>query len=243
MHTFKLFFCFIVGLIFANDVLSTDQALFPDNQLFETVEFTQALPIITCDSNTFQFSNVLEGQIIKHIFSIKNSGDTILRIYNVKTGCGCSSATYDKEIPPGQSGSLTLKIDTEGYGGKTYKEVVHIISNDPNAPDFKLTASGPVDSLANVSPKNVCFKGKCTALHETMVKIEPNDHYSFDIVGVDLGKLKDKIECTLTRDESAYLLSVRNRLKCPGRYWGKIVLNTDHQKKKQLDLWVSANLK
>jgi len=243
MNIFKLFFCVFVGLIFADEVQSTEPPLFPDNQLFETGEFTQAVPIITCDAVDFQFSRVLEGQVITHTFNIQNTGDTLLHILDVKTGCGCSSATYDVEIPPGQSGSITLNIDTDGYGGKLYKEVVHILSNDPNTPDFKLTASGPVDSLARVFPKSVCFKGKCTVLHETMVKIEPNEHYSFDILGFDLGTLKDKIECTLTRDESAYLLSVRNRLKCPGRYWGKIVLNTDHQKKKQLDLWVSANLK
>jgi len=243
MNVFKTIFCIIIGLIFANVVHSSDQLLFPDNQLFEAGEFTKTLPIITCDADTFHFSKVLEGNIITHTYVIKNRGDAILQILKVKTGCGCSTVHYDAEIPPGKSGDLTLKIDTDGYGGKLYKDVIHVISNDPNTPDFKLTASGPVDSLATVSPKGVSFKGKCSAIHEATVTIEPNAKYSFEITGFNLGKLKDKVVCNLIRKESAYLLSVRNQMKTPGRYWGKIVLNTDHQKKKQLDLWVSATLK
>jgi hypothetical protein len=243
MNVFKIFVYLIIGLIFAAFVYSSDQLLFPDNNLFETGEFTRALPIIKCDAENFQFSRVLEGHIITHTYVIKNTGDAILKILNVKTGCGCSSATYDTEIRPGQTGNLTLKIDTNGYGGKQYRDVIHIISNDPNTPDFILSASGPVETLATVSPKGVSFKGKCTALHEAMIKIEPNRNYAFEITGFDLGQLKDKVVCNLIKQESAYLLSVRNQMQTPGRYWGKIVLNTNCQNSKQLNLWVSANLK
>jgi hypothetical protein len=243
MNGYRIIVYVIIGLIFATVVYSSDQFLFPDNHLFDTGEFTKALPRITCDAKNFEFSRVLEGQIVTHTFVINNTGDAILQISNVKTGCGCSSASYDDEILPGQSGNLTLKIDTNGYGGKQYKDEIHIISNDPNTPDYIVSASGPVEELATVSPKGVSFKGKCTALHEAMVKIEPNRNYAFEITGFDLGKLKDKIVCNLIKQDSAYLLSVRNQLQTPGRYWGKVVLKTDCQNSKQLDLWVSANLK
>jgi len=243
MNSFKFFIYLTIGLLFAGFVHATDHPLFPDNQLFETGEFTKALPQITCDADNFCFSQVLEGIIVTHTYTIKNSGDAILQILKVKTGCGCSSVTYDDEILPGKSGNITLRIDTNGYGGKHYNEVIHIITNDPNTPDFKLTASGPVDALATVSPKGVSFKGKCTSLHEAMVTIAPNKNYSFEITGINLGNLKDKVSCTLTKKESAYLLSVQNQMKTQGRYWGKIKLNTDHQTIKQIDLWVSANLK
>jgi hypothetical protein len=243
MNAFKSIVHFMIGLIFATVVYSSDQSLFPDNHLFDTGEFTKALPIITCDAENFQFSKVLEGKVITHTFVIKNTGDTILKILNVKTGCGCSSASYDDEIQPGQAGNLTLKIDTNGYGGKQYKDEIHIISNDPNTPDFILSASGPVDELATLTPKGVSFKGKCTASLEAVVTIKPNRSYPFEITGFDLGKLKDKVVCHLVKQESAYLLSVRNLMQTPGRYWGKIVLNTDCQNSKPIDLWVSANLK
>jgi len=243
MNACYRFFYIFFGLIFAVASHAADPPLFPNNQLFDNGEFTRALPIITCDANVFQFSRVLEGHVITHTFVIKNNGDAILQILEVKTGCGCSTASYDAEIPPGKSGNLTLKIDTEGYGGKQYKDVIHIISNDPNTPDFELKARGQVDSLATVSPKGVSFKGKCSSLHETMVTIEPNQNYPFEITGFDLGKLKDKVICTLIKQDRSYLLSVQNQMKKPGRYWGKIVLNTDHEKSKHLDLWVSATLK
>jgi len=243
MKTFKRFLGITLGLIFANIVHSSDQFLFPDNQFFDTGEYTKAVPIISCDTPAFHFSKVLEGHIIKHSYQIKNTGDAILYIIKVKTGCGCSTVSYAEEIHPGQTGDLVLKIDTDGYGGKLYKDVVHVMSNDPNTPDFELTASGPVEALASVSPKGVRFMGKSTDLHETIVRIEPNSNYSFQITGVELGKLKKKVSCTLAKQESVYVLTVRNQMKTPGRYWGKIVLNTDHQKKKQFDLWISANLK
>jgi hypothetical protein len=243
MNSFKVFLYITIGLIFASFVHSTDPPLFPNNQLFETGEFTQALPQITCDVDDFRFSQVLEGIIVTHTYKVKNSGDALLQILKVKTGCGCSTVSYDNEILPGKSGNITLRINTDGYGGKQYNEIIHVMTNDPNTPDFKLTASGPVASLAIFSPKGVSFKGKCTSLHEALVTITPNNDYSFEITGINLGNLKDKIACTLTKKESAYVLSVLNQMKTPGRYWGKIILNTDHQTKKQLDLWVSANLK
>ncbi|ETR74132.1 MAG: hypothetical protein OMM_00439 [Candidatus Magnetoglobus multicellularis str. Araruama] len=213
---------------------ATEPPLFPDTSLFESGEFTKALPIIACDAGVFQFSQVLEGTIVKHTFEIQNRGDAILQILKVKTGCGCSTASYDNEILPGKTGKITLNIDTNGYGGKLYTDIIHVISNDSSTPDFILKASGPVDILATVTPKGISFKGKCSDSHEAIVTIEPNPKYRCEITGFDLAELKGKITCNLKKQNQMYLLTVRNQIKTPGRYWGKIVLNTNNEKHKNL---------
>jgi len=241
-HKISLFILSI-GILFAVNIQANESLLFPDTSLFETEELTPAMPMIVCDNPLFQFPRKVEGTIVTHTFNIKNDGDAVLTILNVKAGCGCSTTHYDNAILPGKTGVIVLKIDTDGYGGKTYTDIIHVISNDPNTPDLELKAVGPIDSLATVSPKGVSFKGKCSDTHETIVTITPNQDYEFEITGFDLGKLKGKIDCVLKNHSKYYQLVVRNQMKTPGKYWGKIVLNTNHQQKKHFDVWVSAMLK
>ena len=220
-----------------------DSFLFPDTPFLQNGEYTPAVPVIACESPVFNFSRVIDGTIINHTFEIKNEGDTLLRILKVKTGCGCSTASYDSEIPAGKTGKIDLKIDTNGYGGTIYEDEILLETNDPNTPVFKLKSKGPVDSLATITPKGVTFRGKANKKYQKIVTIKPNSDYSFKIIGVDTGNLKDKVKCNLKFQQNSYELIVQNQMQEPGRYWGKIILQTDHPKQKKLDLWISATLK
>ena len=234
-------FLFVLILPFLSH--ADDLSLFPDTPFLQTGEFTPAVPVISCDSPVFQFSRVIDGTIIHHTFSIKNEGDALLKILKVKTGCGCSTASFDSEISAGKTGNIVLKIDTGGYGGTTYEDEILLETNDPHTPVFKLKSKGPVDSLAMITPKGVSFKGKSSEEHKKVVSIKPNENYNFKITSIDLGKLKDKVKCKLETQKGGYQLFVQNQMEKPGRYWGKLILHTDHPKQKKLNLWVSATLK
>ncbi len=243
----KRLHCFFSGITFAlmfcASSFAEDTFFFQQSPLLQSDEFTPVVPVIGCDSPIFQFSRVIDGTLIEHTFYIKNDGDALLKILKVKTGCGCSTANFDTDIEPGKTGAIALKIDTGGYGGTIYEDEIILETNDPHTPVFKLKAKGPVDSLATLTPKGVSFKGKYSDIHKTIVSIEPNADYRFQITGIDQEKLKDKIKCTLEKQNDTYQLTILNLMKTPGRYWGKIILQTDHPKQKNIDLWISAALK
>jgi len=240
----RIFFTvFCLVFVFQHNAFSDDIPLFQQDPFIQTDEFTPALPVIGCDSPVFQFNHVIDGTVINHIFYMKNEGDHFLKIDKVKTGCGCSTVDFDTNIAPGKTGKIELKIDTDGYGGTIYEDEIIVESNDPNTPIFKLKAIGPVDSLAEIKPKGVSFKGNVNSTHKATVLIIPNADYRFNITGIDQGKLKDKIKCILDKQQNSWQLTVLNVKTTPGRYWGKIKLLTDHSQKKSIDLWVSAALK
>ena len=66
---------------------------------------------------TWDFGNITQGETVTHTFYFKNTGTQNLLIKNVETGCGCTTADYDKApVRPGKEGKIelpsTLKADT-----------------------------------------------------------------------------------------------------------------------------------
>lgn len=52
-------------------------------------------------------------------------------IKNVETGCGCTTADYDKApVRPGKEGKIEIAFNSEGRYGKQYKEI-RIFANIP----------------------------------------------------------------------------------------------------------------
>ncbi len=45
---------------------------------------------------TWDFGNITQGETVTHTFYFKNTGTQNLLIKNVETGCGCTTADYDK---------------------------------------------------------------------------------------------------------------------------------------------------
>lgn len=65
-------------------------------------------------------------------FTIKNTGDIPLTIYNVKTSCGCTNAKWSKRpIKPGKSSEISIEF-SDKYPGRFHKTVTVIGNlNDP----------------------------------------------------------------------------------------------------------------
>ena len=56
---------------------------------------------------TWDFGNITQGETVTHTFYFKNTGTQNLLIKNVETGCGCTTADYDKApVRPGKEGKI-----------------------------------------------------------------------------------------------------------------------------------------
>ena len=96
-------------------------------------------PKLVLTSPEHSFGNVKPGTPLTHTFKIRNEGQADLEIKNVKPGCGCTAANFDKVVAPGKEGAITLKIEnTEGYKGEVMK-TADVSTNDPEHRTFKLT--------------------------------------------------------------------------------------------------------
>ncbi|MHC4441790.1 MAG: M56 family metallopeptidase [Planctomycetota bacterium] len=115
-------------------------------------------PKIRCDNPVFEFSNVWGGEKVKNTFTIHNDGDAPLQITKIKTSCGCTAApNYDRNIPPGKQGVVTLELKTSPRSTKkTVNATVHC--NDPVTPTLRLTMTGKTKLRFTMHPVNATWR-------------------------------------------------------------------------------------
>ena len=98
-----------------------------------TVLAQPKLVIIGGDVYDWKEVKVTEGPL-KAKIQIKNEGDELLKIDEVKPGCGCTTAPLDKnELKPGEVATLNVTFNINSYSGNVAKSI-SIRSNDPKAP-------------------------------------------------------------------------------------------------------------
>jgi len=91
---------------------------------------------ISFEEPTFDFGEITEGDIIKHQFKFKNTGNAELVIHSAKASCGCTDPSYPfLGIAPGE----------EGYIGVTYNSVS---KDGPQKPDILIKTNAAKDSIA-----------------------------------------------------------------------------------------------
>lgn len=87
----------------------------------------------------YTFSEVVEGEIIKVTFEVKNTGKIPLKIMEVKPACGCTVAEYTKEpILPGKTGVITAELNTAGMSGSISKSVTMMANTYPTRTTFMI---------------------------------------------------------------------------------------------------------
>jgi len=67
-------------------------------------------------------------------------------------------ADFDRSIPPGGEGKITLVLNTLGYAGKLQKGA-RVLTNDPNTPQDTLIIEAFVKTPITVSENMVFLKG------------------------------------------------------------------------------------
>ncbi len=104
-------------------VLSQDAPVFEEPQNGPKIMFSEA---------SFDFGEITQGDIVKHVFTFENTGNEPLILSDVRTTCGCTAPSWPREpIPPGESAEMTVQFNSRGKIGVQNK-VVTILSNAIN---------------------------------------------------------------------------------------------------------------
>ncbi|MDR1165425.1 MAG: DUF1573 domain-containing protein [Deltaproteobacteria bacterium] len=120
-------------------------------------------PRISFDELQFEGGLTPAGNTIKHSFNVANLGDEALIIEQVIPNCGCTVASFDDFIAPGQVGKINVNVDLyREWAGQEYLKSVTVISNDPDLPRQRLAMHGRIgpykpvaaatDSLSPLAP-------------------------------------------------------------------------------------------
>lgn len=207
---------------------------------------TQAAPIAHFSESTHEFEPVVEGIKVIHDFVIQNNGGAVLKIDKVGTSCGCTVASYPKEISAGGHGDIRVQFDSSGYGGMTIQKTITVESNDPKQPRISLNLSGKVLKFASITPSFARLTGSRGEKIEMNITIKPEPLYFFKIRKITLKENKN-ITCTLLGpSEEApdkYVLHLENTKTDAGRYTDAITIYTDSNIKPKITIGVYGYIK
>jgi Protein of unknown function (DUF1573) len=94
---------------------------------------------------TYDFGEIKQGAVVDHVFQYTNKGKTKLKIWDLRTSCGCTAALLkNKETDPGQDGSIRVEFDSAGKIGKLSRRV-SMKTNDPKNPVITIVIFADVE--------------------------------------------------------------------------------------------------
>ena len=105
----------------------------------------------------YDFGSALEGTMVKHTFTIKNTGQGYLDIRGVKTSCGCTTGEPSKmHVAPGDTSEIAVAFDTHFQKGHQVRTIT-ASTNDPDNPQVAMTMQGIVKKQVEAQPDEVAF--------------------------------------------------------------------------------------
>lgn len=95
--------------------------------------------------------NVPKGEKITHDFVIRNDGENVLEISDVRPECGCTVADFDRSIAPGETGVVHAALDSSTFAGPISKTIT-VYTNDPVNPRLQLAVKAVVEPYLFIQP-------------------------------------------------------------------------------------------
>ena len=108
-------------------------------------------PVLEVEGPIYDWGQAYQGEVVEHSFVLKNSGTGRLVVFEVKPACSCTVAggKEKRELAPGESTELLLRLDTSTLKGEVKKETE--ISTNAEG-DSKVWMQGEVIELLKLEP-------------------------------------------------------------------------------------------
>jgi hypothetical protein len=147
-------------------------------------------------------------------------------------------ASYDRSIPPGGEGKITLKLNTTGYEGKVRK-AARVYTNDPKTPQEILVIDALVKTPIMVSDKVVFLQGTTqeTITRSIDIRGELNKPLKLEPVDYTLDK-KVKFNIEEVTKGKHYRVTFTSIPNAGNYYQGLLKLRTSYPEKPELVIHV-----
>lgn len=145
---------------------------------------------------------------------------------------------FDRVIPPGGVGGITLKLNTSNLRSTTQKSAV-VYSNDPKHPQIKLTMSAHVKVPISIKPPGVMMHGFRDENIEQQVTIKANEDQPL-ILEPERMTLQNEVSYDIKaiKKGKVYRIVFTNKSQEQGKYSGVLTLKTNYAKMPQINIMV-----
>jgi hypothetical protein len=201
-------------------------------------------PGIACNGSLFDFGTEPTGQVVEHMFYLRNNGPDFIDVRQVRPGCSCvETELVEKTIQPRASVPLKVKRRLQGLRGEVEKDIV-VESNDQANRFMVLKIKGVAQSDFSVKPATVRF-GKVNqreALNGKIdIQVSGAGDFHLQSIGCESPLVKVRQE-TLRRGR-AYRVHVHIRGDLPKGLWEtKVRIRTDNVKEPEIVVPVVARV-
>ena len=151
---------------------------------------------------------------------------------------------YNRVIPPGGTGQITLGIDTSRVRDEFHKKAI-VWSNDPIRKSIALYLKGEVKPHIELVPGGyLALEGVRGQVPREKLEIINNHEQPFKIIGID-HDLPDHIKWRLVEIKPgyAYILEVEEISNSAGEFSGHLIVRTDQPLKPEVIIIIKGYIK
>lgn len=147
-------------------------------------------------------------------------------------------ANFDRAVPPGGEGKITLRLNTRGYEGKVRK-AARVYTNDPGNRTETLTLDVFVKTPILVSPRSVFIQGKAAETLTRSVEITGDPGKPLKIEPVDFN-LHHRLTYSIEEISPGkrYRINFATIPNVADQYRGRLLLRTNYPEKPELSIFV-----
>ena len=99
------------------------------------------LPVFEFTKTEHDFGTLKDGDVVKHTFTFKNTGEAPLIIQSARGSCGCTVPSWPQEpIPVGGTGEITAEYNSKGQSGIQNKNITITANTWPKTSTLKIKA-------------------------------------------------------------------------------------------------------
>ncbi len=197
--------------------------------------------------DTYNWGKVNGAQSpLKAVVEIKNIGTEILKISEVKPGCGCTGTVIDKkEIGPGEISKIDVTLNVAGVNGPLTKNI-SIMSNDPATPTKVLYLKAEIARAITMSPTQYLVYNSLTVGQRSEAKITIKNNSSEEVTlsdpQISEGMTLNMKKSVVVKPGSEYELIAQYTPKTKGYFSGNVKIKTSNADFPMLDIPAYGNV-
>lgn len=198
-------------------------------------------PVMEVPRLNYDFGETFHLESYGYAFVVRNRGNADLIIEDVKPGCGCTAAKFDRLISPGKEGKIELVVDGNKVHGQ-FSKAAEVKSNDPDHPTISLSISGKEIPFVNVVPDGTVYlHGRPGEAIEKDLTLTSNEKdIDFKVTSVN-SNIDDKIKYSFApgAKKGEYVVKVTKNPQLPiMSTYGSLIIHTNSKKSPDTTLQV-----
>jgi hypothetical protein len=191
------------------------------------------LEFIGLNADTYDWKDVSPKDTpLKAFIVLKNTGKTKLIIYEVKPGCGCTTAPLSHDtIAPGDTASLSVTLNIGGNQNSVQK-TVRVTSNEPKSPRLLLLKANVVHPIQILPTQYFAFGPLQVGQEDTSsVKIKNNSNTditfsNFEVSPVTVNSNLNKP--IILKPGEDFKIAIKVKPEKAGSYQMQVKMKTTH---------------